>query len=353
MHAIDLTIDVTHALGIGTQAEAAVTAWLPEANQLAANQIVCFAFPGGGYCRRYFSYDMRDGTGHGQAGWHVSRGWIFVACDHIGTGDSSVPVPDILTYEMLARVNVATVDAVLERLATGTLLEGYPPVEAPTKLALGQSMGGCILVPAQGQHHRFDAIGVLGFSAVHTVVPSPPGQPTPIYPWIARSGDLTNRVVLNAPALEMAGDTPVVTHEKALDEISARGRHLFAWGFHFDDVPEEFVVQDMPAVRDGDLPPWRSATVPDCTISMMMPGTIACEAAAITCPVLLATGERDVVPDPWLEPKSYRSCEDITVFVCPRMGHMHNFAGTREMFWNRIHAWGDGMASVVSARRFV
>jgi hypothetical protein len=23
------------------------------------------------------------------------------------------------------------------------------------------------------------------------------------------------------------------------------------------------------------------------------------------------------------------------------MGHMHNFAGTRELFWRRIEAWAD------------
>ena len=54
----------------------------------------------------------------------------------------------------------------------------------------------------------------------------------------------------------------------------------------------------------------------------------------------LAVGKHDVVPDPWLEPKAYRSATDITVFVAPRMAHMHNFAGTRELLWRRIHTWG-------------
>jgi hypothetical protein len=71
---------------------------------------------------------------------------------------------------------------------------------------------------------------------------------------------------------------------------------------------------------------------------------VATEAAAITVPILLAMGERDVVPDPWLEPTAYRSAKDISLFVCPRMAHMHNFAGTREAFWQRIHAWGEMVA---------
>jgi pimeloyl-ACP methyl ester carboxylesterase len=78
---------------------------------------------------------------------------------------------------------------------------------------------------------------------------------------------------------------------------------------------------------------------------MVAPGTVALEAASITVPVLSASGERDVVPDPWMEPKAFKSSADITVYVCPRMSHMHNFASTRERFWQRIHHWGGGVAA--------
>jgi hypothetical protein len=27
------------------------------------------------------------------------------------------------------------------------------------------------------------------------------------------------------------------------------------------------------------------------------------------------------------------------------MAHMHNFAGTRERLWQRVHAWGDTVAA--------
>jgi hypothetical protein len=26
------------------------------------------------------------------------------------------------------------------------------------------------------------------------------------------------------------------------------------------------------------------------------------------------------------------------------MSHMHNFASTREQFWDRLHTWGEGVA---------
>ena len=45
--------------------------------------------------------------------------------------------------------------------------------------------------------------------------------------------------------------------------------------------------------------------------------------------------------DPLRELAAYVSARDIALFVCPRMGHMHNFAGTREMLWNRLSRFID------------
>ncbi len=84
---------------------------------------------------------------------------------------------------------------------------------------------------------------------------------------------------------------------------------------------------------------------------MVAPGAVASEAAVITAPVLVAVGERDVVPNPWLEPFAYKSATDISLYVCPRMAHMHNFASTRELFWDRIQIWGEGVSRVRAASR--
>jgi len=73
------------------------------------------------------------------------------------------------------------------------------------------------------------------------------------------------------------------------------------------------------------------------------PGGVAAEAAGVRCPVLVALGERDVLPDPRGEPRAYLSSPSVDLFICPRMAHMHNFAGTRELFWRRIEPWADGV----------
>ena len=117
-----------------------------------------------------------------------------------------------------------------------------------------------------------------------------------------------------------------------------------AWGFHYDDIDPDIVRRDLADFpsRGGDLPPWGSATVP-ATVAMwcLTPGGALPEAAAIRCPVLVGLGERDVLVDPRGEPRAYESSPSVDLFVCPRMGHMHNFAGTRELFWRRIETWAE------------
>jgi alpha-beta hydrolase superfamily lysophospholipase len=133
-----------------------------------------------------------------------------------------------------------------------------------------------------------------------------------------------------------------------------------AWGFHYDDVPEDLIAQDLahfargihdPANQKGfTAPPWSSLTTPGAVAqSCLTPGIVAPEAAAIRAPVLCAMGERDTVPDPRGEPRAFLSAASVDLFICPRMGHMHNFAGTRELFWRRIETWADWAREVKAA----
>src|SRR5690606_10262756 len=84
---------------------------------------------------------------------------------------------------------------------------------------------------------------------------------------------------------------------------------------------------------------WGSATVPPCAITMMSPGAIAAEAAAVEVPVFVGVGERDTCPDPHAEPSAFRRSRDVTVCIVPAMAHMHNFAGTRQQLWERLQRW--------------
>src|SRR5690349_10251114 len=89
VQSLDLTIDVTQAAGLDEPAFIAVTVSLPDLRTLNPQPIVCFGKPGGGYSKDYYTLDLPGPAKGAQADWHASRGWIFVAVDHLGVGGSS------------------------------------------------------------------------------------------------------------------------------------------------------------------------------------------------------------------------------------------------------------------------
>jgi hypothetical protein len=346
MQTLDLCIDVTGAADLAEPARVALTVHLPD--QLPERPIVCFAKPGGGYSRGYYTQALPGPAKGSQAEWHAARGWIFVSVDHLGVGGSSLHAPDKLDYTTLAACSHAAEAEVLARLADGALASGFPRVAEPIKLGIGQSMGGCMTIVQQGRYHGYDGIGVLGYSAIHTHPPTRPGTPPIVAPWLPRDTLLKQPLTaVNAPALAEAAARPSQAPGAAM-----------AWGFHYDDVDPAIVELDLahfnrgihdPASQQGfEAPPWASLTTPGAVaMSCLTPGAVAPEAAAVRTPVLVAMGERDVVADPRGEPRAYLSSPSVDLYVCPRMGHMHNFAGTRELFWRRIETWA---AWVVAAK---
>jgi hypothetical protein len=334
---LEVTIDVADVARSAQELHTRATVTVPAADELGDRPVVCFGFPGGGYSRQYFTFDMPGASGGGQAGWHASRGWVFVSCDHLFVGESDAPEhPDDLTFEILAAVNAATVEHVWSRLLDGALSPSFPALADPVRIGIGQSMGGCLTIVQQGRHGTYDGIGILGYSARHTVLAMPPGTQRVPAPYVPRGS--TGVPMVSEP---LAGaDRP----DFALRED---GLPISTWGFHYDDEPSEVVRADMAdyPTRGGDVPVWGSATIPPCATSMMSPGVVAPEASVIKAPVLVAVGERDVCPYPLREPEAYAAATDVTVFICPTMSHMHNFASTREVFWRRIESWGNGVAS--------
>ena len=350
---VELRIDVTNALGLGEPAHVAATVVLPDPALLPERPVVCFAKPGGGYSRGYFTCEL-PGPGKGaQADFHAARGWIFVAMDNLGSGDSSVHAGDLLNYTNATLAALAAEQEVLLRLANGLIEPGYPAVLQPVKIAIGQSTGGTLCIVQQARHGCYDGIGILGFSAVHSHPATPPGEVPIVTPWFARDVPPgAQGGILNAAAV--AAMTAGAPQEAAWTAL--------AWGFHYDDVPQDVVEADLMhyesivihagAPKGADPAPWNSYTTPtEAARLTLTPGIVAPEAAAVTVPVLSAMGERDLVVDPLGEARAFKSALSFDLFVCPRMGHMHNFAGTRALFWERIHGFGEWCAAVRQSDR--
>jgi alpha-beta hydrolase superfamily lysophospholipase len=336
----DLELDVGEAAALGEPAAVAATVHVAGAGVGAgvgaegSPPVVCFARPGAGFTRHYFTDDLPGPVSGAQAEWHAARGWVFVSVDHLGVGGSS-------THHEGSRLDHATVTAaahaadlqVLERLAAGTLHPDLQVVADPVVLGIGQSMGGALLIAQQARSRTYDGIGVLGYSAVHTSAATRPGFPTMVLPWIPRHAQYDD----TAAVLNVARVLAAAEAAEQVDFLEA-----LTWVFHYDDV-------DAAAAATGR---WNADGYhPVIIASVTTPGVVATEAAAIEVPVLVALGERDGVVDPKGEPRAYLSANSVDLFVCPRMAHMHNFAGTRELFWERIDSWARWVTSLTLSTR--
>ena len=110
-------------------------------DQVPTEPVVCFGKPGGGYALGYYTVDLPGPAQGAEATWHAERGWIFVALDHLGVGDSSQHDPERLSYTPVVAANQAAEAEVRQRLAAGTLVGGLGPIEGALTIGIGQSMG--------------------------------------------------------------------------------------------------------------------------------------------------------------------------------------------------------------------
>ena len=329
LHRCELRVDVTGSVRLPGKIEIAATAFLPDPSSLSDLPIAMFAFPGGGYSRGYYDLQCEGHNGYSQAEFHVARGAVFVALDHLGVGESTLTCLDSMYIEDIAKANDAAVREIMRRLEAGALAPGYPAMRALFKVGIGQSMGAGLTMIMQGRHRTYDAIAPLGYSAIHTVMPQ-----------------RTEADVLKG----LQGHGRNATREtdpRSLSMLrSIRSTVDFIYPFHWEDVPKDILDADMDGgfpVRKR-MPRWGSATIPNCVVGMMAPGFVAKDVAEIDIPVLLAMGERDVVPAPLNEPAAFKKSTDVSVFVIPRMAHMHNFASTRQLLWQRLDDWSNMIA---------
>lgn len=308
------------AVPSGDGAELAVVVHTPDRPDPVAPVVI--AFPGGGYCRGYYDLHILGHSGYSQAEHHTAAGHVLVAIDHLGVGASTAVDLTTPTFESLAAANAGVADAVVARLRAGTLVDGLPALRPARVVGVGQSLGGAILTVLQGNHATFDAVAFLGWSGLQTILPTPPLELAAAYVAPERGSAVTAYAVAESALASKWGN--------------------FGYAFHYDDVPDDIVGADVgpnAPIRVPPIPAWASATTPTCAITALSPGVVAAEAAAIAVPVFVGAGERDVVPDPYAEPRAYASSPDVTVAVIPRMAHMHNFASTREQLWDRLVTW--------------
>lgn len=279
---------------------------------------VLFLFPGAGYSRGYYDIRVEGFEGYSQAEHHAREGVIAVAVDHLGVGDSPFDGAG-LTFALMAEAANGLVEAVRAELRAGTLSSDMGPVAEPVIVGIGQSMGGHAVAVTQALYAPFAAVAMLGTSFTQARVAVKPGRR-----WPPRNAELP---VLLA-AFREDSDVPAC--------------------FHWPETPQALVEADM---LPGSAAPWRSATIPECTIDLLTPGVGAQVAASVRAPVLLVYGQVDVTLDPPADVAAFRSTADICLLILPRMAHMHNFAPTRARLWRRLISFADTAAETVACDR--
>ena len=327
MNRHNLTIEIAPAEAKGQSLHTTVTIVLPAPGTLSDAPVVWFAWPGGGYNRHYYDLQLPGRSGYSQAQYHAARGSIFVACDHIGVGDSAIPQV-AFNHSDIARINAATARTIITQLREGSLLPDLAPLPKLFPVAMGQSYGGLLLTHLQAEHGLFEGVAMLGWSGICTQVKNSSGA--------------GNVALPNALAAE---------------DLDSGLHHPYRRSFHFDDVPEDIVAEDLhgyPARIGVPVPAWGTRYMPGGPHSApergpLGPGVVVDEAASIQVPVFIGNGEIDTVPDPRTEPSAYPRSPDITTLVLPRASHMHNFAGTRAILWSRLEDWARSIQNAQAA----
>lgn len=310
----------------------AATVFLPDPARLPGQPLAIFAVPGGGYTKEYFNIQFPGHAGYSEAEFHTPRGTVFVAVDHVGVGASSLPEPTRITFDVLAAAYDSAVRFIAERLEQGALAAGFPALPSLVRVGIGQSMGGCVSILTQARHKTFAGIAPLGYSAIQTTLPQ-------------RTAEAYDEIVRTHVEV---GSRPLA--DISVAEASSQTAD-FVYPFHWEDVPADILDADM---KGGyplrvETPEWGSKTVPPCAVTMMLPGIVAEDAASIDVPVLIGVGERDVCPNPHAEPGAFNRSRDVSLYIVPGMAHMHNFATTRKLLWQRTASWAERIAREAAA----
>jgi pimeloyl-ACP methyl ester carboxylesterase len=311
-----LTIDVSAALPFRAEANVlAATLHVPSNGHAPQAVLVCW--PGGSYSRAYWDIQIPGRRDYSFAEHMTAHGFLVVAVDPLGVGDSSRPEEvDAVTVETMAAGGAEFIGQLRAQLRAGELGTRLVPFADVPLVGVGHSLGGCITVVTQANHDCYEAIAVLGFTH--------------------GSKDTISSVAVTGAMREEGGArAAAVAQAKAFFSdwdagYSTAPREPNHGWLYNPDTPAEVVAAD-----DQTLTPWPRQSYVDALTA----GYSASYAARITTPVLLGFGDRDIPERPHDDVGFYTASSDVTLVVLPNSAHCHNFATTRSQLWNRLGAW--------------
>jgi pimeloyl-ACP methyl ester carboxylesterase len=318
----ELTVDVSADLPFGERILMAASVHLPDLDHDRPTAIlVCW--PGGSYSRVYWDMQISGHPGYSFAEHMTAAGFVVVAVDHLGVGESSKPADgDRVTLGTMGAAAAAFVAQLRTMLADGVPELGGMDAEGVPVIGVGHSLGACIAIVTQARHRSYDGVALLGFThgqkdAAVTAV----GADAP-------SGDESRREAAIQQARAFFGDT--------WDDVyGAPPREPNHGWLYRPEVPAAVIAAD-----DATAARWPRQSY----VEALLEGHSTRFAAEVDCDVFLAFGDHDVPPEPHADVAYYAASHDVTLYVLRDSGHCHNFASTRGLLWDRMGLWAAGQA---------
>jgi len=299
-----------------------VTVSLPDDPARAKAALVCLA--GGNMNRKYFDLMPADGDdSFSFARAMAASGFVVIAIDHLGLGDSTRPADGYaLTPDLLTRANARATAEVLAMLrgesppplAGGGRGEGWKPHPNLKSIGVGHSMGAMMTVLQQAHAHQHIAVAVLGFATR--------GLPEYMPPDVSQMPQAEQRTRL----VELVRKT----FPEPYPRIRSSGNGQQIYGSANADPKG---IAALKAATDCLLP------VP--AFQSMLPDNVGPEAAGITVPVFIGVGSRDMTGTADDIPKAFSGSRHVTLYVQPDAGHSHFLFPTRLDLFQRLAGWAE------------
>jgi alpha-beta hydrolase superfamily lysophospholipase len=290
-------------------------------------RILC-CLPGGFLSRAYFDLLVPHGPGSRAspddhrfsfAEAMAERGFVTLAFDHLGVGESSRPHPIEGGYELgveaVARANQRALELALEQLAQGDPEHGLPALREPVTIGVGHSMGSMLTVEQQALARPHRALVLFSFST----------RGTPAF--------------LDDSMREYANDP-----ERLRREIGRLARRSMGSPYpeRANDSEENrraaFGVGTAPQAAEDALHAAATNLLAVGGLASMVPGGFAPAAERIDVPVFMWVGDHDLHDDRHTRSELPRS-PAVTTRILEDCWHCHFVANTRETLWRETAEW--------------
>lgn len=309
---VTLKFDVSDAVGSGRLTQAAWV-FLPNQPLEAPAILVCLA--GGLYDKHYWHMEIPGHAGYSFGEHMAAGGYIVIAVDHLGVGESTDPTESgPVGLELLATGDAEVVRQIRRKVADGSLVEGLAPMKLPI-VGVGHSMGSCLTTMVQAREGEYDAVALLGYGVQITNVHECTADADELEARIQQSLEITYQVSGARP-----GDSHITVPRSYLADM------FYGGDVAADVIDADTAVQSRVPLR--------------CAAEVATPGFVERYTPKLQVPVFLAFGAAiDVSPNPHGEPVNYTGSSDVTLYLVPAAGHCHNFGSHRAALWDRIAAW--------------